>query len=432
MTTKSQKILIVDTSKVIRASLGKHLKEQFAICEETNGDSAWQTLVLDSSIIGVFASHHMPKLDGIGLVERMRENKLSRLNSMPFFMLVSDSFSESERAQAIDSGVSDMIPKAMTNADGMADTMQRLVAQILAAAAQRSAAFEDRREAPAAQEERQVQEDNSTASYPGGHSVIGVSDVMGNIAHLAAAEEHARDAHVPHALEIPGRDVIEERLQSLFAGGNPGQVGVLVFGLDGYELLTRRYGSEVADKVGVKFSGLLARKIRAEDSIGQLQPGRIAILATNTNLGLCTSFAERVCKALAAAQVSVRGRKVDMTVSVGVATVPEDGIALSGQDLLMLADGRLDSAVKAGGNRVISSAAGGNNAPASRPDEFLSKLKEVLALTSPEAMNPYLGNVGLQIMPILTQLEQAFHFGLPIDDMNKRLWARARSERMIL
>ena len=72
------------------------LYEVITVCEESNGDAAWQTLVLDSSIDAVVSAHHLSKLDGIGLVERMRESRLCRINRMPMVMLVSDAFSEEE------------------------------------------------------------------------------------------------------------------------------------------------------------------------------------------------------------------------------------------------------------------------------------------------------------------------------------------------
>ena len=82
--THLKKVLIVDASKVIRASLAKYQKGHFRVCEESNGESAWQTLVLDSSIVAVVAGHHIAKLDGPGLVERMRSNKLHRLNNCSY------------------------------------------------------------------------------------------------------------------------------------------------------------------------------------------------------------------------------------------------------------------------------------------------------------------------------------------------------------
>ena len=38
--THLKKVLIVDASKVIRASLAKYLKGHFRVCEESDGESA--------------------------------------------------------------------------------------------------------------------------------------------------------------------------------------------------------------------------------------------------------------------------------------------------------------------------------------------------------------------------------------------------------
>jgi DNA-binding NarL/FixJ family response regulator len=48
-------ILIVDDSRVVRISLIKHLKDHFEIREESDGEAAWQTLVVDHSIKAVIS-----------------------------------------------------------------------------------------------------------------------------------------------------------------------------------------------------------------------------------------------------------------------------------------------------------------------------------------------------------------------------------------
>lgn len=421
--TQLKKVLIVDASKVVRASLAKYLKGHFRVCEESNGESAWQTLVLDSSIVAVISAHHLAKLDGLGLAERMRSNKLCRLNKMPLFMLVSDSFSAADQAQASRGGVSGFVPKGLAAAE-MISLINQLLAQMLPAVGQQEPAGLQA-SAPLSGAAVNIQD------YSGVQSDIGVGDILGQIGGLAddAGEAPVQDVAAVNA--FPCRRQVEERLLELLPSSGQGQpVGVLVFGLDGYDALINGYGEELAAKVALKFSGLLARKIRADDCIGQLAPGRIAIVAPHTDRVLCISFAERVCKALAAAQISLHGQRVALTVSVGVATLPEDGVSLAGPDLLLLANGRLDAARRAGGNQVAC--AKGKVLPEIKREEFLARLKELLAGTAAEAMTPCLGNVGLQIMPILNQIEQAFNFGLPIEDMNRRLWARARAERMMM
>ena len=67
-------------------------------------------------------------------------------------------------------------------------------------------------------------------------------------------------------------------------------------------------------------------------------------------------------------------------------------------------------------------------------DEFMEdpgQFKELLATIDPAAMTPCLGTIGMQLMPLLRELDKNFRFGLPIEEMHKRLWDRARAERMV-
>lgn len=423
--TKLQKVLIVDASRVTRASLARYLKGHFKVCEDADGESAWQTLVLDSSIVAVISGGHLDKLDALELVEQIRENKLCRLNRMPFFMVVSESYSAQEKLAASQRGVTDFIPKHLPPAD-MAALLDHLLGQAHPAEERRQQALKPGSLA-LAQAADGAPADESARAYTGERSITGATDIMGQVGLLAGLHDVAHEGFAR-----TGRDTVllspnkfAECLQQLPAAS---AAGVLVFGLDGYDRLLASYGVELAERVARKVSALLANKIRGEDSIGQLAPGQIAILATQTNRALCTSFASRVCKALAAAQISVRGQRVDLTVSVGVAASPEEGATPGGADLLQLARERLAAAVAAGGNRVIS----GDPAPDrlfGAQDAFLGRLQNVLAEASPELMASCLGQAGLQLMPLLGQLEKMFDFGLPLDEMQRRLSERAQSER---
>lgn len=441
-------VLIVDSSRVIRATLSRSLKEHFEVREETSGESAWQTLVLDSSIVAVISGLHLPRLDGFGLVEKLRTNKLRRLNTMPFFLIASDAMSEGERQQARVRGVTDFVPKGL----GAAET-ERIIGLLL-----------DRFTEQGAEEEAGANGDEGSGvfrvaapepveegDYTGVKSDLGVSDILGQMGHLAglsgasvedvisiepaeavapAQVTHTTVASLPEPPAIPPREVVEKVLaDSLEGAGQTQAVGVLLFGLDSYDAVSTNFGRELADKIETKFARLLSKKIRTEDSIGHFGPGRIAIVAPGTNLALCAAFAERVCKGLAAAQISVRNQRIDMTVSVGVASMPEDGVILSGEDLMGLAVGRLEAAVQAGGNRVVAR-------PVSTErtfdhEDFVQKLGELISSVPPEGIGRCLGNAGLKIIPLLHQMEQSFNFGLPMEDIERKLWARARSERQV-
>lgn len=426
--TKSQKVLVVDASRVVRASLARYLKKHFEVCEDADGESAWQTLVLDSSITAVISGCQLAVLDGLGLVERMRENRLGRLNSMPFFLLVSDSFSPEERRCASLCGVSDFIPKGMAGLE-MNALLSRFVEQLPLMHNRRldeplSLAVDAAANpgAPAA-----------GSAFSGERSLIGATDIMGQVGRLAGLPDAGHDDAVPSGKErsFLNNEGITEQLAGSPSGNGQGKpVGLLVFGLDGYDLLARRHGSALAERLARKISGLLADKIRGEDCIGHLAGGRIVIIAPHTDVALCAGFANRVCKALAGAQISLRGQRLGMTVSVGIAAQSDDASAasVSARDLLQLATARLETAMRAGGNRVIASDDDKAWAASISPQEFLARLKDVLAGAAPEVMAPCLAEVGVQIMPILDQLEQTYHFGLPVDEMRRRLVAMPQDE----
>lgn len=410
--TKSQRVLIVDASKLVRASLAKCLQGKFEVVEDADGESAWQTLVLDSSIVAVISASKLAVLDGLGLVERMRENRLCRLNRMPFFMLASDSFSEPERQAARMCGVSDFIPKGMAGPEINA-LIKRFVDQL-----------------PLAQNRRPV-ETSSAGSYTGAGSLIGATDIMGQVARLAGVPDVSIEEGeaAPKERRFLDRHGIAWRLKELLPAHAPASpVGVLVFGLDGYDILSSRFGKELAQRVTQKISTMLADKIRVEDSIGILLPGRIAIVAPQADIALCSGFASRVCKALAAAQISLRGQRLGMTVSVGIAALPDDRGPMSGQQLLALASSRLEMAMRAGGNRVQAGDYAG--AASGSRQEFLLRLGEVIGGASPEVRSTCLGSAGLKIMPLLVEIEQTLQLGLPLEDLERRLKTLAESEQI--
>lgn len=114
---KLRRILVVDGSRVVRATLTKHLQDEFEIREESNGESAWQTLVLDSSIAVVISSVHTPKLEAQGLLQRLRSSSLRRLNELPFLLIASDTDQRIQEEAARQLGISGFIKKTMRKAE---------------------------------------------------------------------------------------------------------------------------------------------------------------------------------------------------------------------------------------------------------------------------------------------------------------------------
>ena len=110
---KVRRILVLDGSRVVRATLSKHLRDDFEVIEESSGESAWQTLMLDAGISAVISGIHPLKLDAHDLLARLRASSIRRLQNIPFILIVSDLDNKVERDADRASGVAGFITKTM-------------------------------------------------------------------------------------------------------------------------------------------------------------------------------------------------------------------------------------------------------------------------------------------------------------------------------
>ncbi|NSL54201.1 GGDEF domain-containing response regulator [Uliginosibacterium aquaticum] len=104
------RVLIVDDSRMVRASLIKQIRDKFDVREEVDGEAGWQTLLLDPTIEVVISDIGMPRLDGFGLLARIRGSRLSRVNTLPVLIISGEDENEARmKAQAM--GATDFITK---------------------------------------------------------------------------------------------------------------------------------------------------------------------------------------------------------------------------------------------------------------------------------------------------------------------------------
>src|SRR3954470_9194382 len=94
------KVLIADDSRIVRAMLIKHIEGMFEFREALDGEQAWETLLIDPSIRVVITDLTMPKLDGYGLLTRIRNSEISRIRNLPV-VVVSGSDESEERDRAM-------------------------------------------------------------------------------------------------------------------------------------------------------------------------------------------------------------------------------------------------------------------------------------------------------------------------------------------
>ena len=106
------RVLIVDDSRMVRASITRLIRDAYEVREEGDGEAGWQTLLLDPTLQVVISDLSMPKLDGYGLLERIRASKISRIQSIPVIMISGDE-DDAARAKAKDLGATDFITKGI-------------------------------------------------------------------------------------------------------------------------------------------------------------------------------------------------------------------------------------------------------------------------------------------------------------------------------
>lgn len=441
------RILIADNSRVVRASLAKHLQDRFEIREESDGEAAWQTLVLDSRIVAAIAGASMQKLDGYELVERLRESRLHRLNEMPFLLIVSDTESEENKERARAFGMADTITKMMNKGQ----ILTRLHALTAPPAPPENPAPVAIPVPPVS-----VPALESVPAVEEGTADFTVSDIVntsilkqvGRLDEAPAIDSKARLPVVKPHVHMLSAHEIEVRIAEALAEsrGSKAPVSVLALGIDNYEALLASLGAGVTKSIGLRFAKLLTGKIGMRDSVGQYRPDCCIVISREANLGRCYTFAGRICRSMATAQIAVRGKPVDLSICAGAASAPEDG-ALSGSELLALAIKRMD-ATRCRCNTAAADqepAAKSGNEPEHKPKHRASghgrphdkgrggeasALRSLATLASdpPEIIESHLGAVGLQLLPLLNMLEHEFHFGLPLSEMEDRFAERARTD----
>ncbi|WP_415036850.1 diguanylate cyclase [Azonexus sp.] len=357
------RVLVVDDSRLVRASLVQHIRAHYEVREEGDGEAAWQALVLDQSIRAVVSDLQMPKMNGYQLLERLRTSRLRRLQQMPF-ILVSGEETEEERAKARAAGASDFITKG----SGTVEILTRL-GNLLA--------LQEAHENIESVQEERVQ-NPQTGLYT----------------------RKFLELQIAQALSHSARHGID--------------VSLMVLGFDGFEQLSEKLGLEQAEKIIHRFARMLAAKVRQEDSLGHVAPGCLAVVSPGTALVHCASFAERVRQAVEASRLAAHGETIELTVSIGLAGVPADTVTSAGA-LLDLAMERMEKALQAGGNRIESNA----DTPAQRPITIAHAL-ELLRVSRSDAVLPHLETLLGQLLPLLGLMDQTLTLGLPMDVIRAR------------
>lgn len=131
-----------------------------------------------------------------------------------------------------------------------------------------------------------------------------------------------------------------------------------LFDLDHFKRLNDEHGHPVGDQVLKAFAAVLRASIRKHDTAGRYGGEEFALLMPSTGKDTAAKVAERVRRELETRGITVDGKRVDVTVSAGVATYGQDGEDWDA--LLSAADSALYAAKGGGRNRIVAAGTGGS------------------------------------------------------------------------
>jgi diguanylate cyclase (GGDEF)-like protein len=363
-----KKVLIVDDSKFVRTTFNRILSSSFEVREVADGEAGWQAIETDPSIVMVVSDIDMPKLDGFGLLERVRGSPDARIKVMPI-IIISGNQNEGAKKRARDLGANDFVSKEADAPEVLSriDNLLRLVK-----------ASHD------LEQSKQVLEQTVT-------------------------HDPLTGAFTPHYLMTEGRK------HYAHARRHGGLLSVMAFRIDSYAEVAQKIGKDVADQLLARIAKMVSGTLRTEDSIGRAAETTFIVISTGAGAAQVMSFARRLHQQLQNAQVAYRGQPLKIVTSFGI-TTPQDS-ANSVEDLIKLALQRLQRAGASRDDRIV----GGDEISVVRSATLpgdIDRAVQVLEQASAERLGDASDEILRRLLPFLQAAFKRVKIELPVDKIN--------------
>lgn len=361
-------LLVVDDSRVIRKAVAKILGEDFVLLEAEDGEAAWERLTTDERIAVMVTDIDMPRLDGYGLLCRLRAAEAPRLRELPV-IVITGAEDETTRSRAYACGATDFITKPLDHV------------QLLARARAHARLDQTTRLLSEAEQALEAQSTND--------ALTGLASRRYLLARGAEALASAR-----------------RRGEEL---------SLLRIDIDNFRMLYDTHGHEPCQRLLAWLAKRLAANCRAEDTLARLRGAQFAVLAPATGRMDAAILAERLRQVVAEEPFTDGSTRIPVTISLGLATFgrePGENI----EALIAVAEHNLTLAKAEGGNRLSYGYAEEilppEEAVIAEPD-----LETALALVAngeTGKLLPYLPNLVARVLPLLELGNQHLDLGLDL------------------
>jgi PleD family two-component response regulator len=364
------RVLIADDSRIVRATLIKHIEGMFDFREALDGEQAWETLLIDPSIRVVITDLTMPKLDGYGLLHRIRNSKISRIRTIPV-VVVSGSDEREERERAKAAGATDLITKGI----GTAQLLSRL--DILSKLVNTQHDFE------------------------------------------RSLESLARVNATDGALPVTSLDEVLVQAGSMLETAVKNGKNFVILNVSvGFKHSTLRGAATTPPQSVIDAIGhVLQRTVRESDHVARTDQAEFTLITGSINFDSAHLFAERVCRAIGNANM-VKDSPMALIASCGVGTLAEHegGSGVTVDLLLKTAKRRAAMGMAHAVTGVVGkeeeaalqnntyhspaeNASSAANVPSATPD--LATLLQWIKEGKHDKVLPYIGTLSAELQPLV-------------------------------
>ena len=270
MSNEKTEILIVDDSSTIRAATAKYLKE-YTTHQAKDGEEGWQLLENNENISLIFCDMHMPVMNGMQLLQKIRESGCERIANTPVIMITGHDDTEAAKKATHNMGATDFIAKPFDKVDLISrvnsyTSMSNKIAEL----------------------EQDAAHDNQTGLY---------SDKM----------------------------LLDFGQKSLsFARRHNMAVSILYAEIADIGTLELNHGNKAVETIISTVAGLLENSIRKEELVSHVEGARYAIVLPNTKAFKAHIVATRLKQSVENLAFEVGNVTIRVSLAIGLCSTEDD------------------------------------------------------------------------------------------------------------
>ena len=302
MSSGKPRVLVVDDAQVMRRAVEKMLQPDCEIVLANDGEAGWETLVQDVGIDMLITDIQMPRLDGYGLICRVRADANPHIRDLPIITITGAEDDET-RIRAYACGCTDFITKPFDK-----KLLQSRVHAYLRL--------------------KQASLLHAVALAGNGSDIDPLTRLNG----LGAFLQHGKNLF--HRARRDGHDL-----------------SVTALDIDDFHGMWRDHGEPVTDSVLKQVAETLTAGVRREDVLARVGEAEFAIVLPHADRSQAMAQCERLRERIAGGTISVATGSVPISASFGLVTLSVDS-AETFEKFLVLVEQRLSQARSDGGNRI--------------------------------------------------------------------------------